>query len=445
MSRTIAIVGSGPGGMYAAQGLLDKDPDCRVDVIERLPSPFGLIRGGVAPDHQKTKRVSKAYERTLSNDRVRYLGNVEVGRDVTIAELLGLYDAVVLAYGAPHDNRLGIDGEDLPNVYGSNAFVGWYNGHPDFRDLNPDLDVDAAVIIGVGNVALDVARVLAKTPGEMSVTDLVDYAADASHSSPVEDIHMMGRRGPVEAAFTNVELREMGELENAAPVLNPDHLPGKVVADYMSDRDLRLREKNVETMRSFLDVSPDGKNKRVHFGFFLSPVEILGENRVEGVRAERTTVDANGKVHGTGEMVDIPCQLVVTCIGSRAFPIDNLPFNDKWGIVENEDGRVSDRLYAVGWLKRGASGTIGTNKNDSLEVVDRLIAEYENDSQDGGREGCPGIDALLAERRIRVVSFAEWQIIDRLEVEAAPEGAPRRKFITPEEMIAALETAQADA
>ena len=440
MSRTIAVVGSGPGGMYAVQGLLDKLPDCRVDVIERLPSPFGLIRGGVAPDHQKTKRVSKAYERTLSDERVRYLGNVEVGRDVSVPELLGMYDAVVLAYGAPHDNRLGVAGEDLPNVFGSNAFVGWYNGHPDFKDLNPDLDVDSAVIIGVGNVALDVARVLAKTKKEMSTTDLVPYAAEATQASPVKDVYMLGRRGPVEAAFTNVELREMGELENAAPVMNPDHLPGKIVADYMSDRDLRLREKNVETMRSFLDVSPEGKDKRVHFGFFLSPVEILGENRVEGVRCERTTVDANGKVQGTGEMVDIPAQIVITCIGSRAFPIDNLPFNDDWGIVENEDGKVSDRLYAVGWLKRGASGTIGTNKNDSLEVVDKLIAELDG----AERDGCKSLDVHLSEKGVRVVSFEEWQIIDRLEIEAAPEGAPRKKFITPDEMIAALVAAQSD-
>jgi len=440
MSRTIAVVGSGPGGMYAVQGLLDKLPDCRVDVIERLPSPFGLIRGGVAPDHQKTKRVSKAYERTLSDERVRYLGNVEVGRDVSVTELLGMYDAVVLAYGAPHDNRLGVAGEDLNNVFGSNAFVGWYNGHPDFKDLNPDLDVDSAVIIGVGNVALDVARVLAKTKKEMSITDLVPYAAEATQASPVKDVYMLGRRGPVEAAFTNVELREMGELENAAPVMNPDHLPGKIVADYMSDRDLRLREKNVETMRSFFDVSPEGKDKRVHFGFFLSPVEILGENRVEGVRCERTTVDANGKVQGTGEMVDIPAQIVITCIGSRAFPIDNLPFNDDWGIVENEDGKVSDRLYAVGWLKRGASGTIGTNKNDSLEVVDKLIAELDG----AERDGCKSLDAHLSENGVRVVSFEEWQIIDRLEIEAAPEGAPRKKFITPDEMIAALVAAQSD-
>lgn len=437
MSRTIAIVGSGPGGMYAAQGLLDNAPDCHVDVIERLPCPFGLIRGGVAPDHQTTKRVARAYERTLQDERVRYLGNIEVGRDVSVDELLEIYDAVVLAYGAPHDNKLGIAGEELANVYGSNAFVGWYNGHPDFKDLNPDLDIEAAAIIGVGNVALDVSRVLAKTPAEMSTTDLIHYAADAVHASPVKDIYMFGRRGPVEAAFTNVELREMGELENAAPIIDPAHLPDEVVAPYMSDRDLRLREKNVETMRTFLDVSPDGKNKRVHFGFFASPVEILGTGRVEGLRLERTTVDGNGKVSGTGETYDIPCQLVVTCIGSRAFPIGDLPFNERWGIVENVDGKVSDRLYAVGWLKRGASGTIGTNKNDSLDVVEKVVAEFDEIAR-GGRAA---LDAILADRGARPVSFAEWKIIDEFEIASAPEGAPRRKIVTPEEMIAVLDNA----
>ncbi len=423
--------------MYAVQGLLDKLPDCRVDVIERLPSPFGLIRGGVAPDHQKTKRISKTYEQTLAEERVRYLGNVEVGRDIKVPDLLEIYDAVVLAYGAPHDNQLGIQGEDLQNVFGSNAFVGWYNGHPDFKDLNPDLNVDSAVIIGVGNVALDVARVLVKSKTEMSVTDLVRYAANATQESPVRSVHMLGRRGPVEAAFTNVELREMGELENAFPVINPDDLPSKVSAEYMSDRDLRLRTKNVETIKSFININREGKTKSVHFGFFLSPIEILGSDRVEGVKCERTSVDENGKIKGIGETVTIPAQLVVTCIGSRAFPIDNLPFNKDWGTIENKDGKVADRLYAVGWLKRGASGTIGTNKNDSLEVVDKLIAGLEGPE----RDGCSAIDELLATSGVRTISFDEWLIIDRLEVEAAPPGAPRKKFVTPQEMIEALERA----
>tara|TARA_B100000686_G_scaffold251443_1_gene261910 strand:- start:2134 stop:3462 length:1329 start_codon:yes stop_codon:yes gene_type:complete len=438
MKSTIAIVGSGPGGMYAAQGLLDKDPDCRVDIVERLPSPFGLIRGGVAPDHQKTKKVSKAYERTLANPRVRYFGNVEVGRNVSIPELMELYNVVILAYGAPHDNQLGIPGEHLSNVYGSNAFVGWYNGHPDFKDLNPDLEIISAALIGVGNVALDVARVLAKTNKEMSVTDLVSYAASACQNSPIKEIHMLGRRGPTEAAFTNVELREMGELENAFPVISPDHLPNDVVAEYMSERDLRLRKKNVETMRSFLEVSPTGKNKKIHFGFYLSPVEFIGTDRITAIKCERTRVDSSGKVHSIGEAVTIPCQLAITCIGSRAFPIDGIPFNEQVGIVQNIDGKIYDRLYAVGWLKRGASGTIGTNKNDSLEVVDRILKEIDEVE----RRGSQALDEILEKRKVRVVSFEEWKIIDQLEVKEADPGAPRKKLITPADMIAALDASQ---
>ncbi len=434
MKRSFAIVGSGPGGMYAAQGLLDKSPDCRIDVIERLPSPYGLIRGGVAPDHQKTKRVSLGYDRTLANPRVRYLGNVEVGRDIMLGDLLACYDAVILACGAPHDNHLGIPGETLSNVYGSNAFVGWYNGHPDFTDLDPDLNVDAAAVVGIGNVALDVARVLVKTPEEMSTSDLVPHAAEAIYRSPVRDVYMFGRRGPVEAAFTNVELREMGQLTNAAPIVDPEHLPEAAVAAYMSDRDLRLRQKNLDTLKSFLDVPAEGKQRRVHFEFFASPVEILGSGRVEGLRLERTTVDSSGRVSGTGEMFDVPCSLVITCIGSRANPFGDLPFDERRGIVRNEDGRVGERIYSVGWLKRGASGTIGTNKNDSLDVVARTLSDNLGPQRPGGA----AIDAMLVERNVRVVSFSDWQVIDRIEVRSAPDGAPRQKFVTPDAMLDAL-------
>lgn len=434
MSRSVAIVGSGPGGMYAAQGLLNKIPGCRIDVIERLASPFGLIRGGVAPDHQTTKNVSRAFEKTLASDGVRYLGNVEVGKDVSLAELTEIYDAVILAYGAPHDNRLGIPGEDKKNVFGSNAFVGWYNCHPDFRNLNPDLNIEAAAILGVGNVALDVSRVLVKTRAEMSITDLAPYADEAVQASPLKDVYMLGRRGPVEAAFTNVEFRELGHLENCVPIIDPAQIPDEVSAPYLSDRDLRVREKNVETMRSFPDVDPTGKAKRLHICFYASPVEILGGDRVEGLRLERTRVDENGKCIGTGETFDIACGLVVTCIGSRAEPIDDEPFDEKRGIVKHENGKVRDGLYAVGWVKRGASGTIGTNKNDSLEVVDLVVSEMSGPEKPGPEV----MDRLLNDRHVRIVDLADWQAINALEVSAAATNAPRRKFITTEEMLAAL-------
>lgn len=439
MSRSVAIVGSGPGGMYAAQGLLSKLPGCRIDVIERLPSPFGLIRGGVAPDHQTTKNVSRAFEKTMLNDGVRYLGNVEVGRDVTLAELEDIYDAVILAYGAPHDNRLGIPGEDKGNVFGSNAFVGWYNCHPDFRDLNPDLNIETAVIVGVGNVAVDVARVLVKTRAEMSVTDLAPYADEVIQVSPLRDVHMFGRRGPVEAAFTNVEFRELGQLVNCVPIVDPAQIPDKVEAKHLSDRDLRVREKNVETMRSFLDVDPTGKTKRLHIRFYASPVEILGADRVESIVMERTRVDEDGRCVGTGDTFEVPCGMVVTCIGSRAAPIDDEPFDSKRGVVINEDGRVRPGLYAVGWVKRGATGTIGTNKNDSLEVVELLVSELADDPKPGPE----AMDRLLAARNVRVVSYADWQVINKLEVEAASTDAPRRKFVTVNEMLAALEKKRA--
>ena len=240
MPLKVAVVGSGPSGFYTVAALLKAGVECQIDVIERLPTPFGLIRGGVAPDHQKTKNVWRAYEKSALNEAVRYYGNVEVGRDVTIDELSGMYDAVVLAVGSPLDRQLGIPGEDKKGVIGSASFVGWYNGHPDFRDLNPDLDIQAAVVVGNGNVAVDCARVLAKTPEEMSTTDLTDYAAEAIHNSPLTDIYMCGRRGPVEAKFTNVELREMGQLEQCAPIVDPAQIPDEITGDF-DDRDRRLR------------------------------------------------------------------------------------------------------------------------------------------------------------------------------------------------------------
>lgn len=331
MTISVAIIGSGPSGFYTADSLLKSGRDVRIDIIDRLPTPFGLIRGGVAPDHQTTKKVARAYEKTALADQVTYFGNVEVGKDVSMDELRDMYDAVVLAIGAPRDRKLGIPGEDKKGVFGSADFVGWYNGHPDFTNLDPDLDTQNVAVIGNGNVAIDIARVLVKTPEEMSVTDIAHHSAQAIEAAPVTDVYMFGRRGPVEAKFTNVELREMGKLDNCVPIVDAALLPDEIT-DEMSDRDRRLKERNLATLREFPNVDPAGKQKRVHFAFYSNPVEILGGDSVEGIRLEKTKVE-NGRAVGTGEFFDIDCKLVLAAIGYFSAPIEGVPFDTGKSVV----------------------------------------------------------------------------------------------------------------
>jgi ferredoxin--NADP+ reductase len=432
MPLNVAVVGSGPSGFYTVAALLKLAPDCRIDIVERLPTPFGLIRGGVAPDHQKTKNVWRAYEKSALQQSVRFFGNVEVGRDVTIGELKRMYDAVVLAVGSPLDRNLGIPGDDKKGVFGAASFVGWYNGHPDFRDLDPDLDVKAAVVIGNGNVAVDCARVLAKTPEEMAATDLTDYAAEAIHDAPLTDIYMCGRRGPGDAKFTNVELREMGELRDCAPVVDAKQLDEGVPAD-LDDRDRRLRERNLETLREFTAQKPGGRKKRLHFLFYANPVEVLGGDRVEAVRMERTAV-ANGRAVGSGEFFEIPCGLVIAAIGYDGTPFPGVPFDEKHGVVVHDNGRIGDGVYAVGWIKRGPTGVIGTNKHDG----DLAAAQILEDAPSGNKLGRAALEAHLRGRGVRWISYAEWKKIDTAEIANARPGAPRRKFSSVEEMLALL-------
>jgi len=433
MTINVAVIGAGPSGFYTVDALLKADKDIRVDIIERLPTPFGLIRGGVAPDHQTTKKVARVYEKTALTDGVGYFGNVEVGRDVTIAELQEMYDAIVLAVGAPRDRKLGIPGEDKTGVFGSADFVGWYNGHPDFTDLAPDLNTNTVVVIGQGNVAVDTARVLVKTPKEMTETDIADHAADAIAASPITDVYMVGRRGPIEAKFTNVELREMGKLEDCQPVIDPAQLPDEVTGDW-SDRDLRLKERNLATMKEFPDVDPAGKSKRVHFTFFAKPVEILGGGKVEGIRMEHTRVE-DGRSVGTGEFFEIECGLVIPAIGYFSDPFPGVPFDADNGIVVHDEGRVGDGIYAVGWIKRGPTGVIGTNKPDGDIAATQIV----EDIADGTKPGREALEALLDDRSVRHLRYQDWQTIDAAEVAAAKPGAPRRKFVTIDSMLAALD------
>ncbi len=434
MTLSVAIVGSGPSGFYAAESLLRARDDISIDIIERLPTPYGLIRAGVAPDHAKTKNVARAYEKTARDPRVEFFGNVEVGRDVSMAKLREMYDAVVLATGAALDKPLGIPGHDKLGVLGVAAFVGWYNGHPDFRDLSPDLNTEAVAVIGVGNVAVDVARVLVKTPAEMAATDLADYAAAAIHAAPIKDVYMCGRRGPLQAQFTNVELREMSHLEAAAAIVDPAQVPDEIppdVAAEIGERDARLVQRNLATLKDFTNLDPAGKKKRVHFKFFANPVEILGGDRVEGLRLEKTEV-VDGRPAGTGEFFEIACGLVIPAIGYYSEAIEGVPFEG--GRARNQDGRIEPGLYAVGWIKRGPSGVIGSNKPDGNAAADQILADLAGGSKPGR--------AALSEHlsgNIRTIDFDEWKQIEAAEEANAAAGAPRRKFVRIDDMLAVLD------
>ncbi len=409
------------------------DADVAIDIVERLPTPFGLIRAGVAPDHEKTRNVSRSYAATAAEDAVRFFGNVEVGKDVTIAELQEMYDAVVLAVGAPKDRKLGIPGEDKGNVFGSADFVGWYNGHPDFRNLDPDLNIDAVAVIGVGNVAIDIARILVRTGGRLDQTDIADHAKAAVTSASITDVYLFGRRGPVEAKFTNVELREMGALTLADPVVDADQIPAEVTGDW-SDRDRRLRERNLATLREFAARPRGQKPKQVHFVFCAAPVEILGGDTVTGLRLERTRVES-GRAVGTGETFDVSCGLVIPAIGYASHPIPGVPFNADRGRIECQDGRVAPGLYAVGWAKRGPTGVIGTNKPDGKQAAAQIL----EDIAAGSKPGRDALEAALAAKGVRWVSWEDWQKIDAAEQRAAQDGSPRRKFTTIAEMISILD------
>lgn len=428
--RHVAIIGSGPAGYYTAEACQKQFGDqVRVDIIDRLPVPYGLIRTGVAPDHQSIKGVSRRYEATALSDNVRFVGNVTVGTDVTIAELVDLYDAVILATGAPADRALGIPGDDLPGVVGSAAFVGWYNGHPDFADLAPVLNGPGAVIVGAGNVALDVARVLAKTGAEFTGSDIVGHALESLGGAAHETITILARRGPHQIAMTPKELGELGHLERAAPHVDPADLPPEA-DDAALDPGLR---KSVTHLRNFATVDAQ-KPIAIEFDFYAMPIAIEGDGKVERVIVERTAIDAQGRANGTGETYAIPAALVVSCIGYRTPPIDGVPYDAKLGRFANDEGRIAPGLYAVGWARRGPTGTIGTNRPDGFMIAEQVAADTPDDY---GKEGRAGLDVLLRDRGIDVVTFRDWQKIEAAEVSAARDGSPREKFTSIDAMLAA--------
>jgi ferredoxin--NADP+ reductase len=430
--RHVAIIGSGPAGYYSAEALQKQfGTDVSIDVIDRLPVPYGLIRSGVAPDHQSIKAVYKRYEKVALSDNVRFLGNVCVGPDVSVGELKALYDAVILATGAPNDRPLGIPGSDLAGVVGSAAFVGWYNGHPEFADLDPPLDIEAAAVIGNGNVALDVARILSKTRAEFHGSDIAAHALEALEGSRIRTITLLGRRGPHQIAMTPKELGELGHLEEAAPRVDPADFP-PAEADAALEPGLR---KSVTHLRAFGEARAD-KRKTIQFDFFAKPVAIEGQGQAERLVVERTRLDAEMRAVGTGETYAVPCGLVVSCIGYKTPTIEGVPYDEAGGRFANEAGVIGEGLYCVGWARRGPTGTIGTNRPDGFEVAERIAADLGGGG--GGKEGGAGLDRLLGERRVRPVAFADWQRIEAAEAAQARAGSPREKFVRIEAMLAAL-------
>ncbi|HEX3324410.1 MAG TPA: FAD-dependent oxidoreductase [Solirubrobacterales bacterium] len=447
----VAIVGAGPSGFYAAEHILKgEDVHAQVDLFDRLPTPFGLVRGGVAPDHPKIKSVIRVYEKTAAREGFRFFGNVKVGHDIEVEDLERHYHAIVFTVGCETDRQLGIPGEELPGSHAATAFVGWYNAHPDYATEEFDLSCERAVVIGNGNVAMDVARMLALTDHELRQTDTADHAIELLDAKKIREIVVLGRRGPVQAAFTNPEIRELGEMEDVDVIVDVELDPASAAYLESGEADKTTRV-NVETLREFSQRQPAGKRQRIVLRFLASPVEISGDGKVEKIVIGRNELVEEGgtlRARDTGEREELECGLVLRSVGYTGVPIEGVPFDEKRGLILNEGGRVLDSHdsghkaghYTAGWIKRGPSGVIGTNKKDALETVQHLLADVESQTLLSPESPDPGaVEALLAERGVRYVSFEDWQAIDQAEVgRGEPHGRPRVKFVRVEEMLQTL-------
>jgi ferredoxin--NADP+ reductase len=452
----VAIVGSGPSGFYAAGHLLSAKGRpglvVEVDMFDRLPTPWGLVRGGVAPDHPNIKAVSRVFEKTAARPGFRFFGNVAMGRDISHDDLVARYHAVIYAVGAETDKRMGIPGEDLPGSVAATEFVAWYNGHPDYRDHGFDLSCRRAVVVGNGNVAMDVARMLAITPAELECTDVANHALEVLRDHSIEEIVVLGRRGPAQAAFTNPELLELGEMIDADVVVDPRD----VALDEHSKRSIEgegdlTSRKNVEILTGYSERTPAGKRRRIVLRFLVSPVAITGEERVQAVELVHNEIgiDKDGVLRAvaTERRETLEAGIVLRSIGYRGIALPGVPFDERRGTIPHEAGRVIDPEshtpvrgeYTVGWIKRGPSGVIGTNKKDAHETVDSLLADLDAGSLLAPADPAPeSVDVLLAERRPDHVTHAGWEAIDRAERAAGePHERPRVKLCSFEELLAA--------
>jgi ferredoxin/flavodoxin---NADP+ reductase len=445
----VAIVGSGPSGYFAAASLLkfadsDDEADVRVDMLEMLPTPWGLVRSGVAPDHPKIKSISAQFEKTALDPRFRFFGNIVVGEHVQTAELADRYDAVIYAVGAQSDRPLNIPGEDLPGSVAAVDFVGWYNAHPHFEEMAPDLSTGRAVVVGNGNVALDVARILVTDPDVLGTTDIADHALQVLHDRGVEEVLVIGRRGPLQAPFTTLELRELGHLEGLGDV---DVIVDPADFEDISDEDLEAAGKtvrnNIKVLRGYADVAPKGAKRRIVFRFRTSPIEIKGDGKVESIVLGRNELvaDDTGRVSAkdTGEREEVPAQLVVRAVGYRGVATPGLPFDDKNGTIPHSSGRVegSRNEYVVGWIKRGPTGVIGSNKSDSQETVDTLVGDLADaDLADFAENHSEVLAEWFVERQPKVVTDDHWKLIDDHERGAGGTGGrPRVKLTSVAELL----------
>jgi ferredoxin--NADP+ reductase len=445
----VAIVGSGPSGFFAAASLLkaadsSDEIDVAVDMIEMLPTPWGLVRSGVAPDHPKIKSISKQFEKTAEHPRFRFFGNVGIGEHVEAAELAERYDAVIYAIGTQSDKSLNIPGEHLPGSIAAVDFVGWYNAHPHFEAKTPDLSNGRAVVVGNGNVAIDVARMLVTDPEVLAATDIADHALESLRPRGMEEVVIIGRRGPLQTAFTTLELRELGELEGVDVVVDPADFEG--VSDDDAAAAGKTTKLNIKVLRDYAARPLRSGHRRIVLRFFTSPIEIKGEGKVESIVLGRNELvsDDNGRVvaKDTGAREELPVQLVVRSVGYRGVPTAGLPFDDRNGTIPHTDGRVagSRNEYVVGWIKRGPTGVIGTNKKDSQETVDTLLADLaaarDSGLADFGADHADKLAEWLLSRQPKLVTDAHWEMIDRFEREAGePHGRPRVKLPNLEELL----------
>ena len=445
----IAVIGAGPAGFYATGHLLDAEAAIEVDLFDRLPTPWGLVRAGVAPDHPKIKAVSKVFEKIAAKPGFRMFGNVEIGRDISHAQLMEHYDAVIYSYGAQADRRMGIPGEDLIGSIPATAFVAWYNGHPDFYNLDPNLQVDRAVVIGNGNVAVDVARMLVLAPEELAPTDTGDHAIEQFAKSTISDVVIAGRRGPLQAAYTNPELLELGELQIADVIIDP----AEAALDALSQTDFaeasKPDQRNVETVLEYAQRSRTTKPRTVTLRYLLSPLEIRGDGRVEEIvmvrnRLERSD-DGSIRAVATDQTETIPCGLVLRSVGYRGLPVEGVPFDEKRCVIPHAEGRALDAtgkpvpgVYCTGWIKRGPSGVIGTNKKDAVETAGALLEDLAAGRlHDAPSPTLEAIEVLVADHRPEAIEYGHWESIDAHERALGdPHGRPRIKLCSWDELLA---------